>query len=297
MGVVVRMTMRMIVVVMIVAAVRAMHVGLGFDALMVAVRVMRVAMPSVGVIMSAVVMIMMVVAMNGCGRHVSAAFRVEGRLDLGDAGAEPSRHILDHMIAADAQTFLQQFGRQMAIAQMPGDAHQRRGVNAAYFHKLLGRGDDFDDASVLERQPIARPQHHRLGQVQQEGQPAHAGHRNASPITVVIVEDHGIGWLAGPGAGGTNGMSVLHGLARISNKPRAASRGPRPFLTRLARFRKAVPKRPDGAAFERQNRQSACKPGSVWPGARAPCVTAIPLGRPLPDASSNQPERPARGRA
>jgi hypothetical protein len=28
-------------------------------------------------------------------------------------------------------------------------------------------------------------------------------------------------------------------------------------------------------------------------GLDAPCVTAIPLGRPLPDASSNQPERPS----
>jgi hypothetical protein len=48
---------------------------------------------------------------------------------------------------------------------------------------------------------------------------------------------------------------------------------------------------------ETNHRQSACKPGSVWLGARgafAPRVTAIPLGRPSPDASSNQPERPAR---
>src|SRR5262245_46826890 len=37
--------------------------------------------------------------------------------------------------------------------------------------------------------------------------------------------------------------------------------------------------------------QTACKPGSVWPAARAADVTAIPLERRLPGASSNLPER------
>lgn len=37
--------------------------------------------------------------------------------------------------------------------------------------------------------------------------------------------------------------------------------------------------------------QSACKPGSGWPEDRSPDVTAIPLGRALLRASSNQPGR------
>ena len=41
----------------------------------------------------------------------------------------------------------------------------------------------------------------------------------------------------------------------------------------------------------RKLRQSACKPGSVWRGSFNPRVTAIPLGRSLPTASSNQPGR------
>lgn len=39
-------------------------------------------------------------------------------------------------------------------------------------------------------------------------------------------------------------------------------------------------------------RQSACKPGFGWPEDRSPDVTAIPLGRTLLRASSNQPGRP-----
>jgi hypothetical protein len=37
--------------------------------------------------------------------------------------------------------------------------------------------------------------------------------------------------------------------------------------------------------------QPACKPGSVWPAADAATMTAIRLGRRLPGASSNLPER------
>jgi hypothetical protein len=40
--------------------------------------------------------------------------------------------------------------------------------------------------------------------------------------------------------------------------------------------------------------QPACKPGSVWPAARAANVTAIPLVRRLPGASCNLPERQIR---
>ena len=36
--------------------------------------------------------------------------------------------------------------------------------------------------------------------------------------------------------------------------------------------------------------QPACKPGSVWPTARTADVTAIPLARRFPGASSNLPE-------
>ncbi len=48
--------------------------------------------------------------------------------------------------------------------------------------------------------------------------------------------------------------------------------------------------RPPSMDEAEKERQPACKPGSVWPGF-CPDATAIPLGRPSPGASSNQPER------
>ena len=216
----VSVAVRMVVVMMmIVATVRAMRMRLGADALMVAVPVMRIAM--MGMIMRAMIVVVMIVAVlvmivamrRRRSRDIGAAFGVERRLDRRDLGPEPARHILDDVIAADAQALSEQFGRQMPVAKVPGDAHQRRGVRAANFRQFFRRGDDLDDAPVLELEPVAGAQHHRFGQVEQKVQPAHGGHRDAPSIALVIIKHHRIGRLAGPGAGGTDGMSVDHGIA------------------------------------------------------------------------------------
>jgi hypothetical protein len=134
----------------------------------------------------------------------------------------------------------------MAIAQMPGDAHKRGGVGLANLRQLFGRGHHFDDAPVVQRQAVAGAQHHRLGQVEQKGQTANAGHRNAAPVTIVIIKDDCVGGFAGPGTGGTNGMGVSHGLARIekgacrhSVTARESRAGASHSHTRLAQVRKA----------------------------------------------------------
>ena len=196
------MVVRMAMAMVIVAAVRPMHMRLGAYALMVAVPMMRIAM--VGVIvraMAVVVMVMtvlVIVAVNRRGGDIGAALGIEWRFDLDHAGAEAPRHVLDDMVAPDAQTLFQQFGWQMAVAEMPGDPHQRGGVGAAEFRQFFGRGDHFDDAPVVQRQAVARAQHHRFGQVEQKGEAAHAGHCDAASIAIVIVEDDRVGWLAGP---------------------------------------------------------------------------------------------------
>jgi hypothetical protein len=237
----VRMAVGMIVVVVmvIVAAIRSVHMRRGADVLVVAVMMMRVAvmgmivrfMPVIGMVVG------VIVSMDRRGGDIGAAFGIERRFDRDDAGAEAARHILDDVIAPDAQAFLQQFGRQMAIAEMPGDPHQGGGVGAANFSQGLGRSDDFDDPPVLQRQAIAGPQHHRLRQIEQEGQTPNPGHRHAPAIAIVVIENDRIRRFSGPGASGTNGMSVLHELPGFQE---ATSRAAVGFShTRLARFRKA----------------------------------------------------------
>jgi hypothetical protein len=106
----------------------------------------------------------------------------------------------------------------MTISQMPGDPHQGGRVRAADFRQFLGRGDDFDDASVVQSQAVAGAQHHRFGQVKQKSKTTYAGHRDTAPIAIVIVEDDRVGRFAGPGASGTDGMCVLHGIASVNRR-------------------------------------------------------------------------------
>ena len=146
------------------------------------------------------------------------------------------------MVAPDAQALGQEFGRQVAVAEMPGDAYERGGVGAADLGELFGRGDHFDDAPVLQSEPIAGAQHHRLGQVQQKLEAAHARHRKAAPIALVVVEDDAIGGFAGPYAGGTNGMSALHGLADLGNDGAPEARAP-PIRALAALEKPCAPRR------------------------------------------------------
>ena len=160
---------------------------------------------------------------------VGAAFGVERRLDGGDGGAEAARHLLDHGIAADAQRPARQFGRQVAVAEMPGDADQRRGLGGANFGERLRRGDDLDDPPVLELEPVAAAQQHRLFEIEQEIEAAHALHRHATTMAFVVVEHDGIGGFAGPAAGGDDGRGAQHGIGSAETPliGRAAGRGNR----------------------------------------------------------------------
>ncbi len=112
MGVIVEVVMviMMVMIVMLVAAIGAMKMRFGADAHMVAVPMMRIAVMRMIVRAMKVIVI---VTMDGRGRDIGAALRVEGGLDRRHFRAEPARHILDDMVAPDAQALGQEFGRQV----------------------------------------------------------------------------------------------------------------------------------------------------------------------------------------
>ena len=161
---------------------------------MVGVTMMRVIVAVL--VMAVVVMVMAMSGMTAAG--ISAAFGIERRLDGDDTRAKTAHHILDHMIAADAQTLADDLRRQMAVAEMPGDPHQMMGIGASDFHQRLGRGDHFDQPPVFQHQRIAAAQRYRFFQIQQEFQPARSRHRHAAAMTVVEIEHHRIGGSLGP---------------------------------------------------------------------------------------------------
>ena len=126
-----------------------------------------------------------------CG--IGAAFGIERRLDLDDAGAESLHHRLDDVVAADAQALRHDLRRQMAVAEMPGDADQMQRIGAADLDQRLGRGDHLDQPAVLQHQRVAAAQRDGVFQIEQEFQPARARHRHPPPVPVVEIEHDGIG--------------------------------------------------------------------------------------------------------
>ena len=154
------------------------------------------------------------------------------------AAPKPARHLFDHGIAADAQRLARQFGWQVAIAEVPGDADQRGGFGGADFGERFGRSDDLDDAPVFELEPIAAAQQHRLVEIEQEIETAHALHRHPPAMAFVVVEHYGIGGFAGPAAGGDDGRGAQHGRGseRRSLIGRAGERGNRPRTSRGSRL-------------------------------------------------------------
>ncbi len=105
---------------------------------------------------------------------IGAAFGIERRLDLDDAGAESRHHRLNDVVAANPQALRHDLRRQMAIAEMPGDPHQMQRIGAADFDQRLGSGDHLDQAAVLQHQGITTAQRDGVFQIKQELEPARA---------------------------------------------------------------------------------------------------------------------------
>lgn len=193
MVVTIMMIVMMVVVVMIVGMVMP-------------VAVILMAVPMVMVIGVIVTVIMAVDAPVTIG----AAFRIERRFDGRHRGAEAFQHRLDDMVAADAQPLAEKFGRQMTVAEMPGDPHEMGGVAGRYLGQRLRRRLDGDDAAVLEQQPVAMAQRNRIRQVEQEGCAALGRHRDAPAMAGVEIEDDGVDSRLGPQAGGIDGDGADH---------------------------------------------------------------------------------------
>ena len=101
---------------------------------------------------------------------IGATFRIEWRLDLDQAGAQPLHHRLDDVIAPDAQATARYLRRQVAIAKMPCDPNQMLRVVATNFNQRLRRGHDLDQPAIFEHQRIAPAQRDRIFQIKQKCQ-------------------------------------------------------------------------------------------------------------------------------
>ncbi len=177
-----------------------------------------IAMTVVTMIMVVVVVIMMIMTMRDMATAgIGSAFRIERRFDDGDARAKAAHHILDDMIAANAEALADDLGRQMPVAEMPGDPHEMVWISTANFHQRFGRRHHLDQPPVFQHQRIAAAQRDGFLQVQQEFQPARAGHRHPPPVPVVETENHRIGGGLGPANLRANLRCADHGFGLIAS--------------------------------------------------------------------------------
>ena len=181
--------MRMVVIVMPVT-MRMTVIIVG----MIVIVAMTVIMAVTVLLIVMIATMMMIVA----GADIGAAFRIERRLDLDDAGAEAFHHLLDYMVTADSQVFSRNLHRQVAIAEMPGEPHHLPEIDAAKLDQRLRRRDHLDEPAIFKHQGVAATQRDRLRQVEQEFQAARAGHSHATPVAVVELQYDRIGGCVAP---------------------------------------------------------------------------------------------------
>lgn len=207
--IVVTMTMMMtIVVVMIVAVMAGMIMTMLaimriIMVMMIMGRCVTMAVVMVVTVMIVAVMCVTRVMVTTLGKRrrragIGAAFRIERRLDFDDASAKPQDHFGDDVIAADAQTARRDLGRQVAVAEMPGDPHQMLWIRAADLEQRFGGGDNLDQPAILQHQGVAPAECHGLVEIEQKREPAGPLHGKAPPVPIVEPEHDAVGRLSCP---------------------------------------------------------------------------------------------------
>lgn len=144
--------------------------------------------------------------------EIGSAFRVERRLDRAHLAAETFDHGVDHVVTADAQAPARDLHRQVTVAEVPCEAQQVLGILGADFAEGFGGAHDLDDAAICQLHGVARTQRDGLGQIKQEGKPAHSFHGDAAAMAIIIIEHHGIGGGAVPVTLGDHFGCAQHGV-------------------------------------------------------------------------------------
>jgi len=196
------------------AIMRMIVLAMGMIMMGVTVVIVTAVVMTVAVIM--VAMIMVTMGVWRCVRsRIGAAFGIERRLDLDDAGAETFHHFLDDVIAADAQATGGDLGRQVAVAEMPGKAHEMAGIGAADLDQRFRRSHHLDAAAVFQHESVAAAQGDGVFEIKQELQSARPRHCHAAAMAIVEIEDDGVDGRFNPVILADDGSRADHGVTRL----------------------------------------------------------------------------------
>jgi hypothetical protein len=143
---------------------------------------------------------------------VSAAFRLEGSLNYYQVSSETKEHILDHMVGSNTKDLLADFGRQMPISEMPGEANKLIAILMPDFEQKFGRGLDQEPCSIFELQTIAIGHRNCVRKVEKDVLTLICSQTNATAMARVKIEgERARSFFLGPMPGGSMNGSTRNG--------------------------------------------------------------------------------------
>jgi hypothetical protein len=149
---------------------------------------------------------------------VRATFGLERSPSSHELGTKSLEHGFDHVIGSDAQDPMIDLGRQVPVAQMPGQSRELMQVRMPDFDHRLQGGAHFEPPAVLELQPIAIGHRDSLRELQ-ENVLALIGRETQTPAVALLkLESEGSrGLLPGPLAAGAVNRCMLKSHINTGN--------------------------------------------------------------------------------
>lgn len=141
-----------------------------------------------------------------------AGLRIESGLQQRHLRTQSAQHLLQHVVAPDADAVLHDLYVGVAVAEMPGQPHEFAWRGGPDLDQFLRLPADAHDGAIVQHQPVAVAQDHRLVEIEQDFRALLAGQHDAPPLAIVGVERNAVdGGGVGPLAGGGDGGNAVHG--------------------------------------------------------------------------------------
>jgi hypothetical protein len=119
---------------------------------------------------------------------VSAAFGLEGGLQLYKIRSEAAEHILDHVVRPNAKNLLLNFSRQMPIPEMPSKTHKLSRIFMPHFDNQLRSGLNLQPPPIFQLQAISIGHGNRFRKVEKDIFAFVRSQANTAAMTRVEIE-------------------------------------------------------------------------------------------------------------
>lgn len=124
---------------------------------------------------------------------VGPALGLERALNQGGGAALAPDHFGQNVVVLDVDGVRRDLGGRVPVADVPGDPHEAQRVLGADLEKLLRRGLDLDEATILELHGVPVGEGRRLVEIEEKIEARIAFERDAAAVAALVVERDGVG--------------------------------------------------------------------------------------------------------